>query len=252
MARAGFTSAEAGSRLRDVLLVGLTVSVGALDAVSWLGLGKVYSAFQTGNIVILGFGTAGATGPPVMRALTSLVAFAIGAFAASRLVRGDAPGAIWPRPVTRVLGGVAVVEAAFLAVWLAVGGHPSDHSADALIALGALACGMQTGAVFSLGVRAVFTTAATATWTALMADLAGASHAAPDRRRLCAVLVALFGGAALGGLLMVHARELAPVLPLALTASVTATAGLALGARPVRKINPQVVPGVDVRGATGV
>jgi uncharacterized membrane protein YoaK (UPF0700 family) len=232
MARAPYTSVNEESRLRDVLLVGLTVSMGALDAVSWLGLGKVYSAFQTGNIVILGFGSAGATGPPVMRAATSLVAFALGAFVASRLVRGDAPGAIWPRPITLVLAGVAVVEAAFLAVWLAVGGEPSAHSADALIALGAVAAGLQTGAIFSLGVRAVFTTAATATWTALMADLAGASHAAPDRRRLCAVLVALFAGAVGGGVLMVHARDIAPVLPLALTTSVAATAALALGREP--------------------
>ena len=40
--------------LRDLLLHALTVSSGAVDAISFLALGKVFSAFMTGNIAFLG------------------------------------------------------------------------------------------------------------------------------------------------------------------------------------------------------
>jgi len=60
------TSADNGTaevRVRDLLLGALTASSGAVDAMSFLGLGKVFSAFMTGNIAFLGFRVAGAGGP---------------------------------------------------------------------------------------------------------------------------------------------------------------------------------------------
>jgi len=47
-------------RVRDLLLMALTFSSGAIDAISYLVLGKVFTAFMTGNIVFLGLWTAGA------------------------------------------------------------------------------------------------------------------------------------------------------------------------------------------------
>jgi hypothetical protein len=51
-----------------------------------------------------------------------------------------------------------------------------------------------------LGVRAVFTAALTATWTALMSDVASelAHRRAPDLRRLGVGVAARFGGAGAG------------------------------------------------------
>jgi uncharacterized membrane protein YoaK (UPF0700 family) len=94
----------------------------------------------------------------------------------------------------------------------------------------AFAMGMQTGAVFSLGVRAVFTTATTATWAVLMADAVTWSSSSTERRRLAAVLVGLFAGAVAGTLLVIHARTWAPVLPPAVTGLVVAVAAVALRA----------------------
>lgn len=54
-------------------------------------------------------------------------------------------------------GGFA--EAGFFVVWSATAGHPSAALTDVLIALLSLAMGIQTGAVRSLGVQGVFTTA---------------------------------------------------------------------------------------------
>jgi uncharacterized membrane protein YoaK (UPF0700 family) len=210
--------------VRDGLLIALTLSMGSLDAISWVGLDKVYSAFQTGNLVVLGLGAAGAPGPPVLRAGVSLAVFGIGALVSSRLVRDERAGELWPRRVTVIEAAAAVILIGFLAYWLAVAGDPSPTSAVALIAIGASAAGLQTGAIFELGVRAVFTTAATATWTALMADIAQGRRAPPDLARLAMVVVGVFAGALLGGMLMVHERDYAPVLPAALTLLVTVIA----------------------------
>jgi uncharacterized membrane protein YoaK (UPF0700 family) len=201
--------------------------MGSLDAVSWVGLEKVYSAFQTGNLVVLGLGVAGAPGPPVARATVSLVAFAVGAFVAGRLLRGQNDGQLWPRRVTEIEAAVSILLIGFLVYWVVVGADPSDSSAYALIGLGGLAAGLQTGAVFSLAIRAVFTTAATATVAAIMTDLAQERRAPRDLGRLVLVVAALVAGAAVGGALMVHAREIAPIVAPTLTLLVTMSAAIA-------------------------
>jgi uncharacterized membrane protein YoaK (UPF0700 family) len=91
--------------------------------------------------------------------------------------------------------------------------------------------GFQTAAVFSLGIQGVFTTAATATFTVLSGDSAHWSNTAPERHRLAALLTALTVGAIAGGLLMVHARDFAPLLPLCAQALVVVIAALRFPAR---------------------
>ena len=86
--------------------------------------------------------------------------------------------------------------------------------------------GLQSGAVLSLAVTGVFTTAATATVMFLMRDLAEGGGSGSERSRFAGVLVALCAGAAAGGLLLVHARPFAPALPLLATALVVAGAVL--------------------------
>src|SRR5271169_727339 len=67
-------------RVRDLLLNGLTFSSGAVDAISFLELGKVFTAFMTGNIAFLGLRVAGAPGPGWVSILTSMAAFAVGVY----------------------------------------------------------------------------------------------------------------------------------------------------------------------------
>jgi uncharacterized membrane protein YoaK (UPF0700 family) len=233
------------TRIRDALLVALTVSSGAVDALSWLGLGG-FSAFMTGNLVFLGFRAGGAAGPPVPRVLAAVAAFALGAALAARLVRGTRDdGEVWPRRVTLALAVVLLAQAGFLGLWTSVGGHPASGVSDLLIALSALAMGMQTAAISSLDVRGVFTTAATATLAIFMGDLSGWSQSSGERRRLWAVIVGLFAGAVIGAVLVVHAHRWAPVFPLAVTALVVAGAALSFQSgksaaqRPVRDSTQQ-------------
>lgn len=220
------TEAETSAQdrtLRDVLLIALTVASGAVDAISYFGLGKIFSAFMTGNIVYLGFGIAGIEGSHVIPVILALSMFTagvyLGLFFATR--RSDEPS-MWPPAIPVLLVLVAIAEACFLIVWLATTGHPSTELADVLIALFSLAMGIQTAAVRSLGVQGIFTTAATFTLVALAGTFAG-SRSRDEMPRLAGVLAGLVAGAAAGGLLVLHARSYAPLLPLVITVLVIAT-----------------------------
>jgi hypothetical protein len=129
------------------------------------------------------------------------------------------------------LGVTVVAQAAFATLWLSVGGHASLTATYFLLGISALGMGFQTAAVFSLGIQGVFTTAATATFTVLSGDSAHWSTTEPERHRLAGVLIALALGAVAGGLLMVHARDFAPLLPLCASALVVVTAVLRFPAR---------------------
>jgi uncharacterized membrane protein YoaK (UPF0700 family) len=202
--------------------MGLTAASGAFDAIAFLALGKVFTAFMTGNLVFLGFRAASADGPRVVRVLASLGCFALGVFVVTRIVDRSTSDDAWPRRVTAALAVTAAAEAAFLVGWLAVSGEPSRHVGDLLIGMSALAMGAQSGAVAALDVAGVFTTAATGTLLLLAKDVAQPARQALERRRLVGVLSALVLGALAGGLLLLHARSYAPALPLALTLLVLA------------------------------
>jgi uncharacterized membrane protein YoaK (UPF0700 family) len=211
---------------RDLLLVGLAVGSGALDAISYLALGKVFTAFMTGNIVFLGLRTGGTGGQDVLRIAISLAAFATGVFVAVKIVKPSKGSAVWPRRVSITLGFAALALACFFAGWLATSGHPSTSAGDLLVGMGALAMGLQSGSVLSLGVSGVFTTAATATLINLIGDLAGRRHPEKERRRLAGVLGGVVAGAAGGAFLLAKARSYAPILPLMAIILVIALSGL--------------------------
>src|SRR3954453_20941673 len=134
------SSTAAGSRdrqsVRDLLLVALTGAPGAVDAISYFGLGKIFSAFMTGNLVFLGFGVAEIEGPDVVPVIVALSMFTAGAYLGLRFttLRSNESGC-WPAAVTVLLVLVAVAEACFLVVWLSTAGLASTEVADVLIAL---------------------------------------------------------------------------------------------------------------------
>src|SRR5205809_7663592 len=101
--------------LARALLV-LTFTTGIVDAVSYLGLGRVFTANMTGNIVLLGFGIAGSGGLPVVAPLVSLGSFLVGAVGGGLLAKRI--GNRHPQHIARALGfeatliGAAAVLAA--------------------------------------------------------------------------------------------------------------------------------------------
>jgi uncharacterized membrane protein YoaK (UPF0700 family) len=89
---------DAAPRVQPLLLALslLTLVTGLVDAACYLGLGRVFTANMTGNVVLLAFGAAGAQGLPVLAPTASLVVFLVGATAG-----GDWPTAWSGRPVPR-------------------------------------------------------------------------------------------------------------------------------------------------------
>ena len=216
-------------RVRDLLLNALTVSSGAIDAISFLALGKVFSAFMTGNIAFLGLRVSGASDAPgAVSILVSMAAFSVGVYVSTRIVKPSEGSGKWPQRVTVALGVSLIAHAVFLVVWFASYGQPTVDVAHVLLASWALAMGMQSAAVRTLRVDGVFTTAATATIIFLVGDLTNWSATVTERRRLAGVLVSLFLGATAGGLLLVHAHIYAPVLPFVITLAAVATAAIFL------------------------
>jgi uncharacterized membrane protein YoaK (UPF0700 family) len=212
----GVGADTAGEHVRDVLLVALTVASGAVDAISYFGLGQIFSAFMSGNMVFLGFGIANIEGPilPIVLALST---FAVGSYVGLRITtRRTQESGLWPPRMSLLLALVALAEAGFLAVWSATAGHPPTEITYVLIVVFSLAMGIQTAAVRSLDVQGVFTTAGTFTLVAVTGILAGARSRA-EMPRLVGVLAGLVGGAIAGGLLFLHARNYAPALPLVIT-----------------------------------
>jgi uncharacterized membrane protein YoaK (UPF0700 family) len=201
----------------DLLLVGLTFGTGAVDAISFLALGRVFTANMTGNIVILGLAAGSREGSEVVRAGASLVAFIVGVFVAARLTDRPRAGGSWSSGVRLALALEAVAQAAFLAGWLATSGRPGHAFEVVLVGFSATAMGLQTGAVAAVGVSGVSTTYVTGTLTGLITALATGKGSGKEWLRRTGVLVALLVGAACSALLVVDARRLAPVLPLVVT-----------------------------------
>ena len=77
-----------------VLLVGLTVVTGLVDAFSYLSLGHVFVANMTGNVVFLGLALSGVGAISIAASLLAVIAFALGAAAGGRWHAGRA--APWP------------------------------------------------------------------------------------------------------------------------------------------------------------
>lgn len=92
-------STPRASASREPLLPALMTATGVsgvIDAVSYLGLGHVFTANMTGNVVILGFAAAGTPGFSTLGSLVSLAAFLVGAGIAGRLDVGHGQRCVAP------------------------------------------------------------------------------------------------------------------------------------------------------------
>jgi uncharacterized membrane protein YoaK (UPF0700 family) len=190
------------------LMILLTVVTGLLDAVAYLRLGHVFVANMTGNVVFLGFAAAGAKGLSVAGSLLAIGCFLPGGAAAGRLAARA--GSDRARQLATAAAVQAVLIAGAIAVAGVAGSALGEPSRYGLIALLALAMGVQNATARRLAVRDLTTTVLTLTLTGIAADsrLGGGSGAGNGRRALSVAAMAL--GALLGALLL---RELAPLAP---------------------------------------
>jgi uncharacterized membrane protein YoaK (UPF0700 family) len=220
--------------VRDWLLVGLSFATGNYEAICFLTFGKVFTAAMTGNLVLLGIGAAGTrqpAGPNLVTVVISLAAFAAGAALATPILKafdGDKETEdvdvfrAWPRRVSVALVIALILQAGFLAVW-ATAASPASL-AYILMALSALAMGLQMNAIRDLHVPGISTTAFSATFIDLVSGLVTWSLTAHSARRLTASMVGMAAGAFLGDWLLGHAHRFAPTVPVVVTAVVIAIA----------------------------
>ena len=183
-----------------VVLLAMTAATGIVDAVSFLGLGHVFTANMTGNIVLLGFRLGGASGISLSRSVIALFCFMLGAAAGGRMGRR-----LNPRQ-SRIRG--LLVEAALLFVAAGISfkaGGPNDTNAamlDGVVASTAMAMGLRNAVVRKLGVADLTTTVLTLTIAGLAADSTLAGDSNPRWGRRCAAIVSMLAGAAAGAVLL--------------------------------------------------
>jgi uncharacterized membrane protein YoaK (UPF0700 family) len=216
-----------------ILLLVLTATTGLVDAVSVLGLGRVFTANMTGNVVFLGFAIAGAPGFSIPRCLAAVVGFLIGAGIGGRLGKrlAETSRGHW-------LLMIAVVEAClFFAAALAAIDFDMKDLAPAsrlyvMILATAIAMGLRNATVRQLAVPDLTTTVLTLTLTGLAADSSFAGGSNPRWGRRVAAVASMFAGGAIGAAL-VYMTGLA--VPLALTGAGVLAATVAYAMHPSAK-----------------
>ncbi|MGG7574785.1 YoaK family protein [Streptomyces sirii] len=209
-----------------VIMVGLTVATGVLDAVSFLTLGQVFTATQTGNLLFLGFGIAGQGGLPVAATVVSIAAFLLGAALGARLESTLAAGQRPWFPAALAVEA-ALLFAAAVAAWEG-GPGPVLGRRHVVVALMAVAMGMRN--VTSM--RAAAPDLTTTVETRAMAALVSGSPLGHDRKlgygsragaRRLASVTAMFAGGLLGaGLLGLGTRPTLVILLVAVFVAATA------------------------------
>jgi uncharacterized membrane protein YoaK (UPF0700 family) len=177
----------------------LTMVTGLVDAISYLGLGHVFTANMTGNVVIIAFALVGAAGFSLPASVLSLAAFIVGAVAAGRL-----EVALRHRPRHHWLRACLGVEAVLLGAATAVAFAVSSGIRYPVIALTAMAMGMRNGTVRKLAVPDMTTTVLTLTVTGLAFDSTLAGGTNPRAPRRVAAVVVMLAGAMLGGWLVLQ------------------------------------------------
>jgi len=200
-------------------LLGMTAVTGLVDAVSFLSLGRVFTANMTGNVVILAFATARVPGLSIVRSLTALFAFLVGAILGGRIMaRAGVDSQIRFAAQAFVLEVVFLSVASFCSI-----GYRSDllersFQPFALIALTALAMGTRNAAVRKLAIPDLTTTVLTLTITGIGADSSLANGNNPRLARRVASLAAMFLGAALGAVIIRYSISAALWLGTAISA----------------------------------
>ncbi|MFE0510317.1 YoaK family protein [Streptomyces sp. NPDC058964] len=191
----------------SVALFALTMTAGAVDAITFLGLGHAFAALATGNLLLLGFGVARAPGILVGRPAVALGAFVVGAAVchaviARLLCRGRRWFVITLAAETALLGAAGLYAVA--------AGGTGRHSVQVVaieVALLACAMGWRTRVMIESRVAEMPTTVVQIPLVKALTDvLSIGSHAsrvsALSRARRVATVLGIFVGGVVGALLL--------------------------------------------------
>ncbi|WP_393072411.1 YoaK family protein [Streptomyces sp. LN704] len=197
----------------------LTLASGAVNAISFLALGGVFTSVMTANSALLGLALGNGHLSLANLAALAIAAYLVGAAAGSWITA--ATGRV---PLTGVAGALlaeSVLLWAVFACWLLLGGAPGTTARGVLLAVGAVSMGCQSSSVRVVAGSSVTTAYITGALTGLVAQ-------ATVERKLqghnALVILLLPVGAALGGAAVRWAHLLAPAIPAVLvTAALSVT-----------------------------
>jgi uncharacterized membrane protein YoaK (UPF0700 family) len=196
-------AAAVTGRAMMIALMVLTFSTGLIDAVSFISLGRVFTANMTGNIVLLGFAVGGATGLSAARSAASLLAFMAGALIGGII---NVRHSDWTQ--NRFLKRAIMIEALLLlmATSLAASAWAKTEVSPSLtyglIVLLALAMGGRNAVVRKLAVPDMTTTVLTLTVTGIASDSSLAGGANLRWRTRVTAVITMFAGAAAGAMFL--------------------------------------------------
>jgi uncharacterized membrane protein YoaK (UPF0700 family) len=206
--------------LKNTLVLLLTAAAGYVDAISYLALGRVFTANMTGNTVLLGLSLVQGDADGAGRAMLALAGFLLGGAAGAWIAYRGPSEEGWPRGVTVAL----IVECVLLAALA------NDQSSTLAIrvALAAVAMGIQSAAARRLDIFGVATTFVTGTLTNLISLVVRhgvlPSASGHGKRLLAAVWAVYVFGAMAAGTTIQLAPHLAWLVPAAVVAVVVVLA----------------------------
>ncbi|MCY9656578.1 YoaK family protein [Paenibacillus chondroitinus] len=131
---------------------------GIVDVIGYLGLGHVFTANMTGNLVLIGIAIGQAQPLAVLRSILAFIGFVAGIALATVIVKQGREEQIWSRGVTAALGSEALLL--LIAALLSYAGE-SERNLYILILLLSMGMGMQTTVARHLKVAGISTTVLT-------------------------------------------------------------------------------------------
>lgn len=210
----------------------LSFGSACMDILSYKELGQVFTSAMTGNAALLGLEIGQGDLTASSRNVTAFVAFLLGLVWGAAMLRHQKSG--WSGAITRTLGVECALLVLFSAIWAYTGGPEVDYTRYVLIAVSAVAMGIQSAAAHTIGVPGITTTYFTGTITNIIVGAVGRTvkrePPSPTRRKMrwpVTAFVAYVTGAAVTGLLVSRAAFLPSIALTALPAITVAIVLLA-------------------------
>ncbi len=202
----------------------LAFASGATDLASYTRLGGVFASVMTGNLILLGLAITRASGTLAAHTAVAFAGYIGGAALGSRIgARSQRQRMLWPPKVTITLVAELIAVAGFAIGWELSGTRPAGAGQLWVLAVAALAMGLQSAAVRGIGAP-LSTTYLTGTLTAAVAEIVTAGRRAKGVGLSAAVLTAAVAGAAAGGGVLIVAPHALPLLPVGAVAIVITAA----------------------------
>jgi uncharacterized membrane protein YoaK (UPF0700 family) len=156
---------------RDGAIMLLAFAGASVDAISYLALGRVFTANMTGNTVLLGLALVEGNRAALVRSGLAILGFMAGAVATAALLRRGKQPPQAERPAVAGLWLELAALGILAMLWYQAGPTPGNSALPALILIAGMAMGIQSAAVQHMHVRGISTTYITGMLTALTADL---------------------------------------------------------------------------------